>query len=114
MPLFLVYVEGEHDAGAAPGTRAELTPGHALAIGSGRTSDLAFRITSPMVGRAHALVALLPGTDRRAVVCDLNTTHGTWVKDERVSVAIVSPGEEICIANRFLFLVADEAGPAAE
>ena len=65
----------------------------------GRSRTLNVQLTSPHVGRVHALISAIPGSERRAAAVDLNSGNGTWVKGKRVAVEMISPGDEIAIAG---------------
>jgi hypothetical protein len=79
------------------GTAFPLRDGAALFLG--RSRSLAVQLASPHVGRAHALVAALPGPDRRVIAVDLKSGNGTLIKGSRVPVDILLPGDEIAIAG---------------
>jgi pSer/pThr/pTyr-binding forkhead associated (FHA) protein len=79
------------------GTAFPLREGVACFLGRSRTSTIL--LGSPHVGRAHALVAALPSGDRRAVVVDLASHNGTYMKGRRTMTDILAPGEEMAIAG---------------
>ena len=79
------------------GTAFPLRRGAAVYIGRSRSTPL--QLASPHVGRAHALVSALPGNEPRAVVCDLSSTNGTFVRGKRVIADYLSPGDELYVAG---------------
>ena len=88
----------------AIGTAFPLREGVALFVGRSRT--LAVQLASPHVGRAHALVAAIPGSERRAVAIDLQSHNGIYVKGRRVTLEYLAPGDELAIAGyRFVLEV---------
>ena len=56
----------------------------------GRVSDNAFEIPEASVSSHHAEI-LLRGTD--VVVRDLNSTNGTYIAGERITEAVLKPGQ---------------------
>jgi hypothetical protein len=56
----------------------------------GRVADNAFAITEPSVSSHHCEV-LLRGTD--VVVRDLNSTNGTFINGEKITEAVLKPGQ---------------------
>jgi pSer/pThr/pTyr-binding forkhead associated (FHA) protein len=101
--LRIVYVGPETAGALAPGDAREIAPGRVVSIGRGDSND--FVLPPPLVARAHAIVCLVPGADKRAVVCDLTTTNGTRVRGEKIAVAYLEPGEELLLADRFRFRI---------
>ena len=85
------------EVGFPIGTAFPLREGVALFLGRSRT--LAVQLASPHVGRVHALVAALPGNERRALAVDLQSHNGTYVKGRRVTLDFIGPGEELAIAG---------------
>ena len=85
------------EVGFPIGTAFPLHEGAALFLGRSRT--LAVQLASPHVGRAHALVAALPGNDLRALAVDLQSHNGTYVKGRRVTLDFIGPGEELAIGG---------------
>ncbi len=79
------------------GSAFPLREGVALFIGRSRT--LTVQLASPHVGRGHAMVAALPGSERRAIAVDLQSHNGTYMKGRRVTVDTLAPGEELAIAG---------------
>jgi hypothetical protein len=79
------------------GTAFPLRPGASVYLGRSRTLNV--QLSSPHVGRVHALVAAIPGPDRRAAAVDLKSGNGTYVKGKRVAVEVIAPGDEIAIAG---------------
>jgi pSer/pThr/pTyr-binding forkhead associated (FHA) protein len=45
------------------------------------------------------MVSALPGTDGRAIVCDLSSTNGTFVRGKQVLADFMVPGDELYIAG---------------
>lgn len=56
----------------------------------GRVEDNAFQITEPSVSSHHAEI-ILRGND--VVVKDLNSTNGTYINGEKVTEAVLKPGQ---------------------
>src|SRR5688572_13115129 len=56
----------------------------------GRVEDNAFQIAEPSVSSHHAEI-ILRGND--VVVKDLNSTNGTYINGEKVSEAVLKPGQ---------------------
>lgn len=63
----------------------------------GRISSADFRVSDPRVSRIHALIERLDDGSLR--LTDLASTHGTFVNGERIVERILSPKEEIKIAE---------------
>jgi hypothetical protein len=79
------------------GTAFPLHEGAACYLGRSRSSTI--NLGSPHVGRQHAMVAAVPSSDRKAVVVDLQSHNGTFIKGRRVPMDILSPGDEVAIAG---------------
>lgn len=79
------------------GTAFPLREGLTCFLGRSRTSTI--MLSSPHVGRSHALVATVPGGEKRVVAVDLQSHNGTFMKGRRVSMEMLSPGDEIAIAG---------------
>ncbi|MGH7942466.1 MAG: FHA domain-containing protein [Limisphaerales bacterium] len=62
----------------------------------GRVEDNAFQIAEPSVSSRHCEI-LLRGTD--VVVKDLNSTNGTFINGEKVSEAVLKPGQTLRLGN---------------
>lgn len=58
----------------------------------GRVEDNTFQIAEPSVSSHHCEV-LLRGTD--VVVRDLNSTNGTYIAGEKISEAVLKPGQTL-------------------
>ncbi|MFN0066513.1 MAG: FHA domain-containing protein [Limisphaerales bacterium] len=58
----------------------------------GRVEDNTFQIGEPSVSSHHAEV-LLKGTD--VVIKDLNSTNGTFINGEKVTEAVLKPGQTV-------------------
>jgi predicted component of type VI protein secretion system len=71
----------------------------------GRHAHCDVRIDSSRVSRRHCCLVLEEG---HLVVRDLESTNGTWVNGDRVSVARMAPGDELTIGLARYRL---EAGP---
>lgn len=82
-------------------------------IGRGEDNDLC--IDDELASRAHAVLECTRRDGQEAAPCtwllrDLNSTNGTFVKDQRVTVHALSDGEVIRIGKTFLkFYVDDHA-----
>lgn len=79
------------------GTAFPLHEGASCFLGRSRTSTI--MLGSPHVGRSHALIAAVPGGERRCAVMDLQSHNGTYVKGRRVGGDVISPGDEVAIAG---------------
>ena len=79
------------------GTAFPLREGVACFLGRSRASTI--MLSSPHVGRMHALVAAIPGGERRAVAVDLQSHNGTFLKGRRVASEVLAPGDEVAIAG---------------
>ena len=79
------------------GTAFPLHRGEAVFVGRSRSTPL--QLASPHVGRAHAVVASLPGNDLRAVVSDLSSTNGTFVRGTRALSELIAAGDELYVAG---------------
>ena len=79
------------------GTAFPLHRAEAVFVGRSRSTPL--QLASPHVGRAHAVVAALPGNDLRAVVSDLMSTNGTFVRGTRALSELIAAGDELYIAG---------------
>lgn len=58
----------------------------------GRVEDNAFQITEPSVSSHHAEI-ILRGND--VVIKDLNSTNGTFINGEKISEAVLKPGQTL-------------------
>src|SRR4051812_43132658 len=58
----------------------------------GRVEDNAFQIAEPSVSSHHAEI-ILKGND--VVVKDLNSTNGTFINGEKVTEAVLKPGQTL-------------------
>jgi hypothetical protein len=79
------------------GTAFPLHRSEAVFVGRSRSTPL--QLASPHVGRAHAVVAALPGNDLRAVVSDLSSTNGTFVRGQRALSELIAAGDELYVAG---------------
>lgn len=106
MSLSVVFIRSEPGFGGdAPiplGTKTPVPAGTTVFLG--RHVDAQLLVPDGTVARLHALLAVTP--DRlRLVVVDLGSTNGTHVHGEQRQVALLAPGEEFRIANRYWFRV---------
>jgi FHA domain len=62
----------------------------------GRVEDNAFQIAEPSVSSRHCEI-LLKGGD--IVVKDLNSTNGTFINGEKISEAVLKPGQTLRLGN---------------
>ncbi|MBL9139779.1 MAG: FHA domain-containing protein [Verrucomicrobiales bacterium] len=62
----------------------------------GRVEDNTFPITEPSVSSHHCEI-LLKGSD--VVVKDLNSTNGTFINGERITEAVLKPGQTLRLGN---------------
>jgi hypothetical protein len=62
----------------------------------GRVEDNAFQIAEPSVSSRHCEI-LLRGSD--VVVKDLNSTNGTFINGEKISEAVLKPGQTLRLGN---------------
>src|SRR4051812_47324457 len=78
----------------------------------GRVEDNAFQIAEPSVSSHHAEI-ILRGND--VVIKDLNSTNGTFINGEKISEAVLKPGQTLKLGSVELRLEGkDGAGaPAA-
>ena len=58
----------------------------------GRVEDNAFQIAEPSVSSHHAEI-ILNGTD--VLVKDLNSTNGTYINGEKITEAVLKPGQTL-------------------
>src|SRR5688572_8235382 len=58
----------------------------------GRVEDNAFQIAEPSVSSHHAEI-ILKGTD--VLVKDLNSTNGTYINGEKITEAVLKPGQTL-------------------
>ncbi len=79
------------------GTAFPLREGAACFIGRSRASTV--MLGSPHVGRMHAMIAAIPGGEKRAAMMDLQSHNGSYVKGQRVGGDVLSPGDELAIAG---------------
>ncbi|MBS1985105.1 MAG: FHA domain-containing protein [Bdellovibrionales bacterium] len=63
----------------------------------GRISSADFRVSDPRVSRIHALLERLDDGSLR--LTDLASTHGTFVNGERIVERILSPKDEVAVAE---------------
>ena len=88
---------------------------HELSVNSttvGRADGNMFQIIEPSVSGRHCEI-LLRGNE--VVVRDLKSTNGTFIKGERITEAILKPGQILCLGRVNLRLEASTpvAAPAA-
>lgn len=76
----------------------------------GRVEDNAFQIAEPSVSSRHCEI-LLRGSD--VVVKDLNSTNGTFINGEKITEAVLKPGQTLRLGNVELKLDAPGGAPAA-
>ncbi len=76
----------------------------------GRVEDNTFQIAETSVSSHHAEI-LLRGAD--VVVKDLNSTNGTFINGEKVSEAVVKPGQILRLGMIEMRLETEEAAAAA-
>jgi len=76
----------------------------------GRVEDNTFQIAETSVSSHHAEI-LLRGTD--IVVKDLNSTNGTFINGEKVSEAVLKPGQILRLGMIEMRLESDDAAAAA-
>lgn len=76
----------------------------------GRVEDNAFQIAEPSVSSRHCEI-LLRGAD--IVIKDLNSTNGTFINGEKISEAVLKPGQTLRLGNVELKLDAPGAAPAS-
>jgi pSer/pThr/pTyr-binding forkhead associated (FHA) protein len=77
----------------------------------GRVEDNAFQIAEPSVSSHHAEI-ILRGND--VVIKDLNSTNGTYINGEKISEAVLKPGQTLKFGQVELRLEGkDGAGAAA-
>ena len=62
----------------------------------GRVEDNAFQIAEPSVSSRHCEI-LLRGGD--VVIKDLNSTNGTFINGEKISEAVLKPGQTLRLGN---------------
>src|SRR5580698_8739749 len=62
----------------------------------GRVEENAFQIAEPSVSSRHAEI-LLRGSD--IVVKDLNSTNGTFINGEKITEAVLKPGQTLRLGN---------------
>src|SRR5687767_8946225 len=58
----------------------------------GRVEDNAFQIAEPSVSSHHAEI-ILKGTD--VLIKDLNSTNGTYINGEKITEAVLKPGQTL-------------------
>lgn len=75
----------------------------------GRVEDNAFQIAEPSVSSRHAEI-LLRGSE--IVVKDLNSTNGTFINGEKITEAVLKPGQTLKLGNVELKLDVPGATPA--
>src|ERR1044071_1374963 len=73
----------------------------------GRVDDNTFQIAEPSVSSHHCEV-LLRGTD--IVVHDLNSTNGTYINGEKVTEAVLKPGQVLRLGQIEMRLETENAG----
>ena len=77
----------------------------------GRVEDNAFQIAEPSVSSHHAEI-ILKGND--VVIKDLNSTNGTFINGEKITEAVLKPGQTLKFGQVELRLEGkDGAAPAA-
>src|SRR5438876_8530700 len=74
----------------------------------GRVEDNTFQIPETSVSSHHAEI-LLRGTD--VVVKDLNSTNGTYINGEKISEAVVKPGQILRLGMIEMRLESGDAAP---
>lgn len=73
----------------------------------GRVEDNTFQIAEPSVSSHHCEV-ILRGTD--VVIRDLNSTNGTFINGEKVTEAVLKPGQALRLGQIELRLETDTPG----
>ncbi|HUA64686.1 MAG TPA: FHA domain-containing protein [Alphaproteobacteria bacterium] len=76
----------------------------------GRVEENAFQIAEPSVSSRHCEI-LLRGGD--VVIKDLNSTNGTFINGEKISEAVLKPGQTLRLGNVELKLDTPGAPPSA-
>ena len=77
----------------------------------GRVSDNAFEIPEASVSSHHAEI-LLRGTD--VVVRDLNSTNGTFIAGERITEAVLKPGQILRLGTVDMRLETGDPSPKSK
>ena len=95
--------------GEGAGTELTLEAGRSLILGREQGCDLV--VCDPRASRRHAEVRSLEG--RRVRVRDLGSANGTWVAEERVDEAVLTPGQELRIGDVQLTIVAGDRPSAS-
>ena len=76
----------------------------------GRDPSCSIILQDPLVSRSHAELKRLP--DGRYLLTDLASTHGTFVRDERISGCVLTDQQEFVVGDTHLRFVADPPSAA--
>ncbi|MEW5982519.1 MAG: FHA domain-containing protein [Acidobacteriota bacterium] len=76
----------------------------------GREQGCAVRLDSTYVSKRHAIVRL---TQQGYVVADLNSSNGTFINGQRVSMAVLKDGDRVVLGSETLLFSNPEAAAAA-
>lgn len=77
----------------------------------GRATGVDFILDAALVSRVHCRVTVAPSGDLE--VCDLQSTNGTFVNDERVEIAHLKPGDRLRVGRVELVASREESTPSA-
>lgn len=109
MGFSVVFIRSEPGFGGDTpiplGTKTPVPAGATVFLG--RSVNAQLHMPEGTVARLHALLAVMP-EQLRLVVVDLGSTNGMYVHGEQRQVAILAPGEEFRIANRYWFRVVSD------
>lgn len=96
----LRFVAGKYKGGEYP-----LPNDREIVIG--RNSDLDIALVEEMVSRRHARIT---ANGPHLLIQDMNSTNGTFVNGERITSAIIKPGDRILIGTNILKLIPANEG----
>lgn len=97
----LRFVGGAHKGGEFP-----LRPNREIIIGRGSEYDMV--LDEDLVSRRHARISTFHG---QIILQDLQSTNGTFVNGERITVARLKPGDKVLIGNSAMELVESDRAP---
>lgn len=76
----------------------------------GREPGVGIRLDSTYVSKRHAVIRL---TQQGYVVADLNSSNGTFVNGQRVSMAVLKDGDQLALGSEALAFANQTTGTAA-
>lgn len=108
MPLQLTApAEVQVPPGACLTTPEDMTyPLNLPVINIGRRNDNHLILDDPRISRTHAQIRLVRG---QYLIVDLNSTSGTFVNGERITRAILRPGDVISLSGNILIYHEDSS-----